>query len=108
MSAVNLADLNPRWQGLNTAAKIAASIRIGMTFDCPCCVGTERAIKLGVRFRNAIDPDNLLADTGWRAAEPAWDRQGETFDTLSLVPSVDASNQGHWHGTISSGKATSS
>jgi len=45
----------------------------------------------------------MLEGTGWRAREPAWDRQGDTFDTLTLLPSIDFSGKGHWHGHITNG-----
>lgn len=34
-----------------------------------------------------------------------WTRRGETFETLTLSPSVDASRAGHWHGFVSGGTA---
>jgi hypothetical protein len=36
-----------------------------------------------------------------------WKRSGEAFETLSLSPSIDASNAGHWHGFIKNGEVTS-
>jgi hypothetical protein len=32
-----------------------------------------------------------------------WQRTGETFETLTLTPSVDCSAWGHWHGFITNG-----
>jgi hypothetical protein len=34
-----------------------------------------------------------------------WRRAGETFETLTLSPSVDASRAGCWHGFIRNGEA---
>lgn len=36
----------------------------------------------------------------------AWQRTGDTFETLSCIPSIDASQSGHWHGFITSGQIT--
>jgi hypothetical protein len=35
-----------------------------------------------------------------------WRREGDTFDTLTLSPSVDASPSGHWHGFVRNGEVT--
>jgi hypothetical protein len=32
-----------------------------------------------------------------------WQRTGETFETLTLAPSIDCSKWGHWHGLITNG-----
>jgi hypothetical protein len=32
-----------------------------------------------------------------------WRRTGTTFEKLTLSPSVDASNSGHWHGLVELG-----
>lgn len=32
-----------------------------------------------------------------------WKRTGETFDTLTLTPSINAEAAGHWHGFITNG-----
>lgn len=36
--------------------------------------------------------------------EKAHTRTGETFDTLTLTPSVGFDNIGHWHGSITDGQ----
>jgi hypothetical protein len=33
-----------------------------------------------------------------------WQRTGETFDDLTLTPSIDASPSGHWHGYVTNGQ----
>jgi hypothetical protein len=35
-----------------------------------------------------------------------WQRTGDTFETLSLSPSVDASRAGCWHGFLTNGAIT--
>lgn len=97
---LGLTELHPRWI---TPIRFAHAIPTGVSFDCPCC----RTTRLSTNFRQPIDPDGLLAGTTWRAIEPAWDRTGEGFDTLSLTPSVDFSAYGHWHGSIVNGEVVS-
>lgn len=96
---MKLTELNPRWTGTGT-------IITGVTFDCPHC----QVQRLGVLFKNAIDPGKWL-DRGVTRhhAEQEWDRDGETFDSLTLRPSIDASKNevifdGHWHGFITNGE----
>lgn len=97
---MRLADLNPRWA-------IDADIVIGgvkrhyddrhgmaLSFDCPCC-GTTR---LAVWFANPIDGLPPTDDASF-----LWQRTCDTFEALTLSPSVDASAHGHWHGFIRNG-----
>lgn len=35
-----------------------------------------------------------------------WQREGETFETMTITPSVDASASGHWHGFVRNGETT--
>ena len=112
---MRLVDLNPRWfseEGRHGQ---------GVTFDCPHCAG---AIRLAAAFANPLDggaPVPLEPSKLWPTLQPRpdeapglvtvppgtlWQRTGETFDVLSLVPSVDASNSGHWHGYLTNGAIT--
>ena len=34
----------------------------------------------------------------------AWTRVGDDFDSMSITPSIDASQSGHWHGFITNGE----
>lgn len=101
---MKLTELEPRWSGF-------PSIITGVTFLCPHC----KTQRLGVHFNPPIDPD------GWwdKIARPTyidinvWTRiSGETFDTLTLTPSIDASESGrinfpgHWHGFITNGEVS--
>ncbi len=95
---MKLTDLNPRWTG-------AGTIITGITFDCPHCF-TQR---LGVLFENSIDPEKWLDKGVTRPhTEREWKRQGDTFDTLTLSPSIDVTGnlqfKDHWHGFITNGK----
>lgn len=98
---MKLTDLNPRWVGL------PGPIYDGVSFDCPHC----RKQRLAITFNPPIDPN------GWwpRISPPTysginvWKRDGgETFETLTLSPSIDANVDiaGHWHGHIRNGQVT--
>lgn len=99
---MKLAELNPRWACdadiVIGGVKQHFEGRTGMavSFDCPHCQQT----RLAVWFANPIDGLPPTDD-----AEHLWQRTGETFDTLTLSPSVDASKYGHWHGYIVNGDA---
>jgi hypothetical protein len=101
---LRLIDLNPRWF-VDADIVIGGVNRhfdnrhgMGITFDCPCCGGQTR---LGVWIANPVDggPPTDDADVSHR-----WQRTGETFETLTLQPSIDASGAGHWHGYITAGE----
>lgn len=53
---------------------------IGVMFDCPCGCG----VGCYVGFENPLDGKPPRANKG----EPLWARTGETFDTLTLRPSI--------------------
>jgi hypothetical protein len=102
---MRLTELNPRWTG-------TGAIITGLTFDCPHC----RIQRLGIMFQNAIDLEGWLEKGCTRHhSDYEWDRTGETFDTMSLSPSIDTSQppdihridfEGHWHGFITNGEIT--
>lgn len=92
---MRLSDLNPRWFTQGESPDI-----VGITFDCPCCAGKTR---LGVLFVEEIDRDGLPNDTHWTRKGVKWHRTGDTFENLTLTPSVDASGFGHWHGSVTNG-----
>lgn len=104
---MRLTELNPRWYAHGDSPDI-----VGVTFDCPCCapggkvnsLGVMYRPRLGVLFKQEIDRDGLPNEIHWTRAGIKWDRTGDTFDTLSLTPSVDASKWGHWHGFITNGE----
>lgn len=96
---MKLIDLDPRW------CSSAGRHGMGLTFLCP----VHRDHRLGVQFANPIDGGEPMRD-GQRYL---WQRSGETLETLTLGPSIDAS--GHqcgtddiktpcWHGFITNGE----
>ena len=93
---MRLSELDPKWiQPISFAVQVPT----GVSFLCPHC----QKLRLAVNFKQPIDPEGWLKNTNWRAIEPAWDRAGETFGDLTLSPSVDFAEHGHWHGHIQNG-----
>lgn len=102
---MKLTELDPRWWALHSVATGSDTIKLGLTFECPCgCKGTERETRLGVPIDPPIDPQRLLQNTTWIGYPTMWKRGGESFDALTLTPSIDASQHGHWHGHITNGE----
>lgn len=103
---MKLIDLRPHWVGAGGDGitdlqnnPIPKRDGIGLTFDCPCGCGRRRY----VGFKNPIDGGSPKLNEG----EPSWTRQGETFETLTLDPSIQASRRGGgcgWHGWIRNGQ----
>lgn len=107
---VNLIDLEPRWCAQFGAPEDAKQ---GVSFQCPHC----KAVRLAIFFANPIcsnpaaDLKQVHRDQAYEGhlgdhhiGGIAWQRSGETFETLTLSPSVDASSFGHWHGWIQNGE----
>lgn len=93
-------ELNPRWIG-PPLWSTDDPYYIGVRFSCPHC---GKAI--AVFFDPPIDPNRLAEKYGWTHTgapdfRPRWRRYGDSFETLTLSPSIDVS--GHWHGNITNG-----
>ena len=88
---MRLVDLSPRW------VKDADGRVVGLSFECPHC----RTERLHAAFENPPDggpPSGSFVNH--------WKRTGESFETMTLSPSIDASAYGHWHGFITNGEVT--
>jgi hypothetical protein len=109
---MKLTDLDPRWACDADIVVVGGVARhfegrhgMAVSFECPHCVERERATgdqrvqRLAVWFANPIDGQPPTDD-----ATTLWQRSGETFGTLTLTPSIDASKNGHWHGFIVNGE----
>jgi hypothetical protein len=100
---MKLSELNPRWIGC--LWDCLKGIKFGITFDCPHC----RDQRLAILFKNPFGdleklPLALWADPRKDQAANLWEREGETFELISLSPSIDAGPFGHWHGFITKGE----
>lgn len=106
---MRLTELHPKWITLNGWAD-DRPFYVGITFRCPHCPDGERGYVqyLAVFFENPIDPHGLVGSMFAlpRLKDTLWYRTGDTFETLCLTPSVDASKVGHWHGSISCGEVS--
>lgn len=108
---MRLSDLDPHWVAGFDAP---AGAKQGVSFKCPCCRTTTRlAVFFDVPIcgNAAVDLkqvhrsqalDGHLEDH--HIGRILWHREGESFDTLTLTPSVDASHFGHWHGFVTNGE----
>lgn len=106
---MKLTELNPKWigpaWGQHGDPGLPAGIISGIRFDCPHC----RVQRLAVMFEPPIDPTNYLKiPLGKLDGVNVWHREGDTFETLSLSPSIDTvgavHTEGHWHGFITNGE----
>jgi hypothetical protein len=111
---MRLIDLQPRWfdvPGVGTN-------KDGLTFLCPCakCLAGE-PVRLGVQFANPVqggagvemsNRDRLRHVHNLRTFDvppgTLWQRTGDTFETITLSPSLDATRAGHWHGFVTNGQ----
>lgn len=102
---MRLKDLSPRWLAYGGNA------RAGLAFLCPCCRATWLscgfvAMKISdqsIAVEDAMDDGDALPIVPFRQGF-AWKRAGDTFETMTVTPSIDASASGHWHGFITNGE----
>jgi hypothetical protein len=93
---MRLTELNPLFLGDSER-----TIGVGVLFDCPCGNADEEH-RCYVPFANPIGPGPLKTQQGWQ-------RTGESFETLTLAPSIwrhpDRGGCG-WHGFIRNGEVS--
>lgn len=101
---MRLSELSPKWIAVRENGDA-----IGVTFLCPHC----RQVHIGAWFAEPVDINGIpgidLDLPLFMAQHPEnkyWHRTGDTFETLTLTPSVDTSQHGHWHGFLTSGAIT--
>lgn len=85
--SVRLVDIGPRW--INYGDRKG----VGISFECMArhCGGRIRVL-----FANPLDGGQAWPDDEQHGGGPyRWHRSGETFETLSMTPSVDADVCGH-------------
>lgn len=103
---MRLTDLNPRWVGaggegisridLITKERSPSPERhgVGVSFSCPCGCADECTIEFDV----------ALDGQPWRTDDHGWKRTGDTFETLTLEPSIQRVGGCGWHGFITKGE----
>ena len=95
---MRLIELKPKW--ISDLYTFHPEVKFGVTFLCPHC----RKQRLAIFFDNPIGGINHTYYLPKPQNGRYWGRSGETFETLSLTPSIDASQSGHWHGFITNGE----
>jgi hypothetical protein len=97
-SVKRLVELNPRWVGaggedVRNADGSPAPRREGVavSFDCPCGCADRCFIPL----TTGLDGEPFDSR--------GWDRTGETFETLTLTPSIQRVGGCAWHGWLRDG-----
>lgn len=102
---MRLVDLNPTFlfhggEGVTGPGGIPVPLRegVGLAFDCPCGVCD---IRCAVLFSNPIGGGPPVNPDG-----PTWERVGETFEALTLTPSIlrTLPRGCGWHGFITNGE----
>ena len=104
---MKLTDLQPRFyshggEGISDASGNPVPERVGMglIFSCPCGCPSDVAVP----FSNPLD-----GKPSGRECGPAWERTGETFDTMTLAPSIlrvhpERYGCKGWHGFVRNGE----
>jgi hypothetical protein len=92
-----LAELNPRWISRRYSGADSDAIT-GIHFDCPeGHAGCDHAIP----FTPALDG---APGESWQANGAVWQRTGDTFETLTLSPSIRRVPSFHdWEATLPAG-----
>lgn len=115
---MKIAQLAPKWIQPSQWADPGIPFFIGMSFNCPCekcsvaacstCGHRPQSRRLVVMFHPAVDPAHLQDKYGpgwWPRPAGAHTRvSGETFETLTITPSIGYESIGHWHGHITNGE----
>jgi hypothetical protein len=101
---MKLTDLHPRWIGAGGEGVFDAEHNpmperhgVGIILDCPCG-NSEHEHRLFVPFRNPLDGGEQLSN------QQGWERTGETFEDLTLSPSIHRIGGCAWHGWIRNGE----
>ncbi len=101
---MKLIDLNPRWvghggEGVTYGGKeVPRREGVAISFDCPCGdkIKCHRCI---IEFKNPLDNGPAT-----RNDDHAWERIGDSFEKLSLLPSIQRMDGCKWHGYITKGE----
>jgi hypothetical protein len=80
----------------DTGEPVPKTDGVGVMFDCPCG-NLDEDHRCYVPFENPIGPGPHLNEKGWK-------RTGETFEVLTLTPSILRIGDCGWHGFITNGE----
>jgi hypothetical protein len=90
---MKLTELDPRWTAVESDRHGQ-----GIVFLCPKC----KDHYLGVYFSNPIDGKLPYLREGQNSGH-LWSRTGDTFETLSITPSIRVVDGCAWHGYVTAG-----
>lgn len=103
---MKLTDLNPHFIGSGGEGvydkdgnPVPERHGVGIVFDCPC--GNSECPALYVGFSNPKDGGPPL-----EGPQPKWSRSGDTFEDISLTPSILRTSHCGWHGYVTNGQIT--
>lgn len=101
---MKLTDLNPNWVDAGGAGisdkdgnPVPERHGVGLSFDCPCGCDSHCYVDL----ENPLDGGPTYGQDGH-----TWKRTGDTFETLTLTPSIQRVGGCKWHGHITNGEVT--
>lgn len=98
-----LVDLDPKWTGVYGHRDRNG---LGLHFRCPCLANDcAWGGTVAVDLANPLDGGPPIPFRGVERQPTLWMRQGETFEVLTLSPSLHL--VGHWHGWIRNGEVIS-
>lgn len=102
---MKIIDLNPKWIGAGGEGifdkdgnPVPERHGVGIAFDCPCGCGTHGYVP----FSNPLDGGPPCHGR----SDDAWQRTGDTFETLTLTPSIQRADPDgcRWHGFFTNGE----
>ena len=101
---MKLVDLRPRFvfsggEGVSDAAGNPVPERKGVGFSCECPCGNIECGRLYIDFENPLDGGPPLG-----GREVRWKRAGDTFETMSLHPSIQRMDNCKYHGFLTEGE----
>jgi hypothetical protein len=99
---MKLTDLNPRWIGTGGEGisdkdgnPVPYTHGVAIMFDCPCGCKSDCVIEFEPTLESGPSP---------RQDGHVWHREGDTFETLTLTPSIQRVGGCAWHGFITNGE----
>ena len=100
---MKLTDLNPRLvsyggEGITKedGSLIPEQNGVGIGFECPCGECGERVY---IGFKNPIDGSEQVDND-----RASWQRTGNTFERMTLTPSIQRMGKCRWHGYLTDGE----
>lgn len=99
---MKLTELDPHWIDDGWLG-LPGRRGIGMWFRCPSHLEKGDSDLVWIMFDNPLDGGEHYPTTG-DLVNTLWHREGDTFETITISPSIDGSKYGCWHGFIRNGE----